>query len=692
MATAQKKPRSNLVLPTTRICHSRVDQLDDLIEWLWHASSEWPSPQPFDLLRVYISLITDSVMPPNVAREVLRYSYNMDLRDLSQIEIPAQRGENDKRTSRLGLGPRSRLAIHCALAVRAASRVRNTRLLTDMSCDADVTTELNRQLTLATESAGRSWTLTLADIAELAPYFCVRKGAEPYHFTLLSARIRPTSQDEDDPYALTGVAEEMMSHLFHGDGGFSANLRSTRADATARLESDLEPPPEWIAESKSILRALCTGLDKQVPKHCNTTHKRQIAREIFANIRERVPDYYPASCVTRLTIDFAEKRFVGDQKVIARTVRDYLSRCIINGLLCFDEAFSLADWDPDDFYDAVEDRINSNRLCNRTKSLVLIAYNQFLRFACPKLGIPTVSLTDLKQQFLGGAGQWRLLSPHVVDRLLRQLAESGHAFNRQIAVTIAFGYYGGLRASEIRRLTLANIVIDHQLGLFELELLRGKTPSARRRVPLHALAGCLVLDLIQEEVEARKGQFSAATQLSKIALLGHPAEKEGYNYQSLALATRAVLRAAFGESANIHLLRHSFCSNLFVRWYSLLYPDLLDNHRDRSHDLYQYELQSRLRAFFQNLPGQEENVRASDLVVIIKVTGHASPLTLFVYYVHSYTLVHQHTVSRISEGYLDDTFSNCELELLIPGMRSSASRAQLADRTIRGLCEHRNIL
>ena len=153
-----------------------------------------------------------------------------------------------------------------------------------------------------------------------------------------------------------------------------------------------------------------------------------------------------------------------------------------------------------------------------------------------------------------------------------------------------------------------------------------------------------------------------------------------------------MLKATFGKTANIHLLRHSFCSNLFVRWYALRYPDILDHHRDRSHEIYQLELRSKLSEFFTNRPGQEGDARPSDLIVMIKVTGHAEPRTLFVYYIHSYALVHAHTVDRIAQSYLDEKFSDREIRNLVPGMRSSASRARLKDRTIGGICNHLGLL
>lgn len=688
MSEEQKKPRANLLLPTTLERHRRIDQLENLIHWLWHELPPQEESISFDLLRAYISLITDSAMPADVARITLRSLGQKEMSRCSALEIPAQRGDRSKRKTRLGVGKRTRLAIYCAMSPRSPSAIQTKNALARSDPSFDLDARLGKQLKFALEASGNRWRISMSDIAELAPFIAIRNGVEPFHFTVLSGRIRPVSQDVDDPYRIDGVAQETLSHLFHGADGLALSLRSMQTDDLVDCEADLSPPPDWIGESKIILRAMCQSLSQEIGGRCDTPHKKEVARRIFDDARDTIPASYPKSCVTRIAIDFAEKRFVVDASVIARSIHTYLSRCVLSGLLSCDAAYDLDDWDPDDFFENAEERIANKRLSRETKGLILHAYNQFLKFACPKLRIPAVSLNTLRQQFVGGAGQWRLISPHATDRLLTQLAESGSQLNRQIAVTIALAYCGGLRASEVRRLTLANIVFDDALGLFEIELLRGKSRNSRRRLPLQCLAGSLALNLIREEWESRKTQFALSTGLSKIAFLGIPGNRNGYSYNSLSAATRVVLKAAFGETANIHLLRHSFCSNLFVRWYALRYPNILDHHRDRSHDIYQPALQSKLSDFFTNLPGQEGDARPSDLIVMIKVTGHATPRTLFIYYIHSYTLVHAHTVERLAQSYLDEKFSDGEIRSLVPGMRSSASRARLNDRTIGGICNH----
>ena len=561
-----------------------------------------------------------------------------------------------------------------------------------MPTDAELAARLKKQLALANKLAAADWSLSMADLAELAPFVAMRAGAEPYHFTLLRNVVRPVSQDDADSYQLNQVSQETYSHLLARANVSDLRLRNGRrpVDEALSVRSDLAR--DWVMESKIVIRWLCARLRERIPGHCDTAVKKDSARRIFAQARDKVPEFYPKACITRIAIDFAEASFVDGGSITASTLRTYLDRCVIKGLLDCDEAFSLADWDPDDFRDNIEHRLAARRFSARTKGLVLHAYNRFLRFACPGLGIPRVSLASLSREFIGGAGQWRLVSPHAINHLLGLLSDSDEGINRQIAVTIALAFFGGLRASEVRKLTLNDIIIDDDLETLEIEVVRGKTSNARRRIPFHALAGRNALELVKREWRLRREQFSSPRPLSRTAFLGPPDDSAGYGYNSLSTACRAVLKLAFGESANIHMLRHSFCSILFVRWYALRHPDILLDHRDRSHEIYQTERQDKLLEFFAGIVSLEGDARPYDLISLIKITGHATPGTFFVYYVHSYSLVHEHTVMRIASDYRAESFSDKVIQALVPGMRSSASRARLKEKTLQEICRARRLL
>ena len=684
-----KKPRSSLLLPTTLVRHARSRQLDELNDWLWNEAPLGAGAFTLDMLRTYLSLICDSVLPASVAREALLRIWNGKLRDPGRLEVPAQRGERSARKTVLTLAPRTRFSIRCSKVWKTARSASHTGSWTK----SRVLASLKSQLTRAKNLAGREWSLSMADIAELAPLVALRAGAEPYHFTVLKGRERPVSQDETDPYQLTGVSGEMDAHLLSESSGLELRIRNAPRPVVEFSFIAADPPPAWIGKSRDLIRRFSEELGAHVPGHCNSARKKERALAILAGAREQIPESYPESCVTRMAVDFAESCFVDGGSIKASTLRTYLDRCVTNGLLDSDAAYALADWDPEDFIDNIEARLDSGRLSTRSKGLILQAYSQFLRFACPRLRIPRVSLAGLSREFIGGPGQWRLISPHAIDHLLMRLTDAGDPFRRQVASMIVLAYYGGMRASEIRKLSLSDIIIDDTLGTFEIEVLRGKSANARRRIPFHALAGRYARNLVRAEWASRRSQFPSAATLSRIAFLGPPVDPNGYDQTSLLSACRAALKAAFGDSANIHMLRHSFCSILFLRWYAIRHFWILFELRDRFHDIYQSELQGKLVEYFHIHPYQEgPSGQPQDLISMINITGHATPGTFFTYYVHSYSLVHADTVDRVAMTYLDKTFRDRVIKALVPGMRSSASRARLKKKTIREICRKLNVI
>jgi len=85
------------------------------------------------------------------------------------------------------------------------------------------------------------------------------------------------------------------------------------------------------------------------------------------------------------------------------------------------------------------------------------------------------------------------------------------------------------------------------------------------------------------------------------------------------------------------------------------------------------------------MPFEDGDIRPYDLVSMIKLTGHASPETLFQYYIHSFSVVQAHAVSRMKTIGFDQPLPDVTISKLVPRMKSSASRAKLNTRTLEGI-------
>jgi integrase len=334
----------------------------------------------------------------------------------------------------------------------------------------------------------------------------------------------------------------------------------------------------------------------------------------------------------------------------------------------------MSDWDTDDLIENLEDRLSEPRLSRRSKGLILTAYAPLLRFIATRLGLPRVSIRGLKTDYVTGAGQWQLFSPHALDRVVRQLSKDADRRLRQAALVLSLAFYGGLRTGDIKNLTLADVVFNDRLPDLDVEICRGKSRNARRRLPFHALAPLHIQVLLRKFWADRLSEFPNRKILSKIPLFGPERCLDSFDYASIARLARHVLKQAFGPDANIHTLRHCFCSYLILRWYALRHPDILQDLRDSSHEIYQEDLQNQLDRFFSIMPYEDGDIRPYDMVSIVKLTGHASPETLLQYYVHSFWVLQAHAMGQ-SRSILESVdVSGGEIAQLLPRMRSSRGK------------------
>ena len=291
--------------------------------------------------------------------------------------------------------------------------------------------------------------------------------------------------------------------------------------------------------------------------------------------------------------------------------------------------------------------------------------------------MPDLRGIDLGRKGRTAAGQWQLIAPGAVDAVLRRLVEQGDWLSRQVAVAVALGYYGGLRISEVRKLKVCSILYSQKLAKLDIEILSGKSASARRRLPYESLAPVWVQEMLMGYVEERTSSRETAN-LREVALLGPRGKPRCYTQGSFSRPVVSRLKEAFGDDVTFHTLRHCFCSNLLIRWYGLRHADLVDNLRVAGHELFQPALQASLRRYFECFPADDGDTRPYDLISLIKLSGHASPVTLFRYYIHSSYILQEHSVRMADERYPPACPTDRTLTVLLPNMRSSGESGGIA--------------
>lgn len=685
--------RHDLLLPEKPGSFARLSILQRFYQWLWETAPLEDKPAATDLLRVYCSLVIDSAIPHATALDCLQMLAAGGCQDGTAVRVPIHKNEQSHRVVELTLHAVTRIAV-CGWLYRQRQSVKETQPSGQCPQMRErLEMALRVQFRHALSLWARSERLFFSDIGRLGTFLATENGAEPFLVAALDGRVRPTSQGFEDHYQLRDISRESFNRILKGFP-ISRLCGATSRDAPiAGVDTHQPSPAWWIGESRKLLRQLCRELGDAHSGRVATPAQQANAEAILNRYRMHALDIAPVDSALVLAIDYAKAAYIGGGRVSAGTLRDYLDRTVIHGLLDTDASYALGEWDPDDFLEVIEERIASRRLSSASRRLILDAYGPLLRFLAKTLGLPPFSVSELREDYVAGSGQWSLISPFAIDRLIVALYDDARLEFRQAAVIIALAYYGGLRAAEARRLSMANVVFNDRLIDLDVELLRGKTACARRRLPLASLAPPAILDIVRDYWRRRRDEFDRPATLSSIAMFGRHGSPLPYISSSITTLTRQVLKEAFGAPATLHLLRHCFCSFLLLRWYAIRHPELLRNLRDRAHAIFQAELQQRLQRYFDCMPredgykngGKDQNARPYDLISMTKLTGHSVPEVLFQYYIHSYSVIQAHAVRQIRSPVAEIHLSGKLQAHLIPRMRSSASRAKYAARTLQDL-------
>lgn len=385
-----------------------------------------------------------------------------------------------------------------------------------------------------------------------------------------------------------------------------------------------------------------------------------------------------------------------------------ISSIFEGGFLIYPASSDLRNWDEEDLEILINEYIlsrqNRNKLQDSTKDQILETLRRVLLYARNKLKLfenlnipnnPHSKITTTKRNHPLGAKEF--------DCFINSLHNS-----ITLKVIYYLAFYAGLRSGEIAALTLGDLVCenDHELWIYVKE---GKTPSARRAIPLHLLAAPNVI----QEIVAYSTEIKQAAHLYKSRLDSTSKSKfrinntkfiqevfyslkseqlvysadlaNGKKPASMIMMALAKLHEIIGTGADLHLLRHSFASNLFLRWYCTKHPELIPNLTDEGHWLYTTSGLDQLKKFFGRSGNEEKN---TDMIHMIKLMGHKSTDTFFEVYVHSFEAVAQHELMRINSKTDDLILPGKLISELVPGMKSRASQAKLKSKSAKDLVHY----
>jgi len=389
------------------------------------------------------------------------------------------------------------------------------------------------------------------------------------------------------------------------------------------------------------------------------------------------------------------------RKNTADTLASYFNHVFNQGFMHYTDCFSLALWEDEDTEAFVCDYILSKRASVNTSNQVLSEYSAVIDYAQTRLKIlDGVNLNHLKENGVVLTTRTRVLGLLEFDTLIKQTFCHDDATEKHKAQRVCFlelAFYGGLRRHEIENLTPRDIVYNEHETLIYIR--KSKSQAGIRVVPYHLLAPPYAVTRIQDFIDEKCIQHrinvrKAEATLTKFRffdeLLFSVGSVPGINNTAI-LRDECIklLQIYAGPGADLHLLRHSRGSHLFLWWYSARYTDLIPQLADANHWNYSAEGLRAIRNFFiANGDEPLSCMHTTAMIHIIKTFGHSDTNTFFKVYIHCFDVIASHSLKRAHSN--DDSFllKGKVIEQLLPKARSRSTQAKITDKTIASLARY----
>lgn len=410
-------------------------------------------------------------------------------------------------------------------------------------------------------------------------------------------------------------------------------------------------PVDWRRVLKNLLQQFLTEVARLSAKRVNAAKFDTPMQLLLVRYEKRLDrlighsGHYPGWVLQFL---YHQLRTEGNKLSTARTL---LSRLTPLTLLMHDAVLDLTDWDDELVLELQMAAQSGSQWSASTLASFQTGFRQFIGF-CQSFGMleevipPPRATSTLPPSVL----RTRILSPDHMQtawQLLTHDTPNGDS-HQMMALVIALGFYGGLRASEVESLTLNTVafgsVNDQGEGTCWIEILEGKTPAARRRVALHIMAPPSVVTHLRGWVQERQNEC-AAWPLSEVALFGPRHSPEAYVRKSLVTPVIEWMRYVLGEDIDFHGLRHASVSWTLLRLHASQHPHFRDTLQHRHHWMFQKQPLENILTYFCSAEGDDTLHRGTLLLHVVKFIGHREPGTLLENYAHTLGLIHSNILA-----------------------------------------------
>ncbi|MBU2024311.1 MAG: hypothetical protein KJ609_18490 [Gammaproteobacteria bacterium] len=441
----------------------------------------------------------------------------------------------------------------------------------------------------------------------------------------------------------------------------------------------------------------------------------QLIRPItFPPVREFLPmsNQIPRKiCAISLMFAFAYNELV-IKKNKTNTILSKLSSIFSQSLFDYEPASNIENWDEEDASLFIHEVLLNPEFAPSTNQNRLSQFSTLLSFSRKMLDIwSDVYFPISSNGQITTTNRNQILGQQEFDLFINAFEHHPDIQSDITVSTVIFKilFYAGLRPGELARLTLGDISA-HSVEEILIRVRRFKTPASRRIIPLHLLAPpevCLeIFDYISERLslfrklkstrafgEGRKPS-AAREDLLNIAEVSDEQTKFLRTFPLFSNADKATriareeMKLILGEGADLYLLRHSYATHMFLRWYAMRYPDVINELRDRTEWFYSNEAMTLQRHIYRH-GNLVNHSKETDMVHLMKSMGHRFVDTFFAVYCHSYFVAYNHAQEKymVQRGWENLPVSVGFIQANFPKMKSRTSVAQFQTKTLAGVLD-----
>ena len=403
---------------------------------------------------------------------------------------------------------------------------------------------------------------------------------------------------------------------------------------------------DWAQDARFVLRAFTTDLRNDFGHKRVAVHRQKALETMMTRYLDRAERIAPRTSAVYLALLWVRSR-LHDKEIAVSTAIQYLNEIVIKGVLDYEEALDLCDWDDEDVETVRLLVLGRRKLSDSTRKNRQDRLGQFLGF-CQGCGL--LEGATLNKEALAYALTKRrnhVLGLARFDQLQTTITHSAASEAGLVNTLLTMGFYGGLRSGEMLALSLNDIeTCGPEIYLC---IRSGKTAAARRKIPLHLIAPPRVCEQFREYLETRLAVARThKAKPQKVAFIGPSGSIEGFARQDIIPTVIGLLQYYVGEEFDMHTLRHGFGTWLMLRAYVLKYPELKSQLLEQQHWVFSGEGEKQLTQLFQWSEGEPLRPGKINLFIHIrKYMGHSHISVLLQNYMHGFGVIHQFLMNRM---------------------------------------------